>query len=191
MVGRRRRQDDGREIWRADTVRHAAVPLIFAVDRRDALVYIGLGAHPGGLLAHARRHGATVRVETRPHGRVWQQLVEYLRGQRRRFELDVRLLGSEFQRAAWEALCAIPFGETRTYAQQAEAIDRPGAARAIGHANGQNPIPIVVPCHRVLGHDGSLTGFGGGLPLKRWLLELESPQRSLALWGDASPTATA
>jgi methylated-DNA-[protein]-cysteine S-methyltransferase len=170
------------ETWRADTVRHPVLPLLFALDRDDALVYVGLGAQSSGLMRHARLHGASVHVETRRQTAAGEQLAEYLTGRRRDFDLDVRLLGTSFQQEAWAALRAIPFGETRSYAEQAEAMNRPGAARAVGHANGRNPVPIVVPCHRVIGHDGSLTGFGCGLPIKRWLLEHESPQGSLPLW---------
>jgi len=87
--------------------------------------------------------------------------------------LEVDPQGTPFQREAWAALRRIPAGETRTYAQQAAAIGRPSATRAVGTANGANPIPIVIPCHRVIGADGSLTGFGGGLERKRWLLAHE------------------
>lgn len=103
-----------------------------------------------------------------------QQLSEYFQGSRRQFELPLNPNGTEFQRAAWQALTQIPFGQTRTYAQQAAAIGRPKAVRAVGAANGKNPISIVVPCHRVIGKNGSLTGFAGGIEVKRRLLELES-----------------
>ena len=103
-----------------------------------------------------------------------EQLEAYFEGDLREIELRLDPIGTEFQRAAWTALIEIPFGETRSYAQQAEAIGRPSAVRAIGTANGANPVVIVIPCHRVIGADGSLTGFGGGLPLKRKLLEHEA-----------------
>ncbi len=102
-----------------------------------------------------------------------EQLGEYFRGERRGFDLPLDLQGTEFQVAAWRALAQIPYGETRTYAQQAEAIGRPAAVRAVGAANGRNPISIVLPCHRVVGADGSLTGFAGGVDVKRRLLDLE------------------
>jgi len=178
---RHSKDDAAGEAWRADMVRHPVLPLLFALDEDDALVYVGLGAQASGLMRHARQHGASVRVETRPRTDAGDQLAEYLAGRRRDFDLDVRLLGTSFQQEAWQALREIPFGETRSYAEQAEAMNRPGAARAVGHANGCNPVPIVVPCHRVIGHDGSLTGFGSGLPIKRWLLDHESPQASLPL----------
>ena len=100
-------------------------------------------------------------------------------GTRTAFDLPLRLHGTPFQVEVWEQLRAIPYGETISYGELAKRVDRPEAARAVGAANGQNPIAIVVPCHRVIGADGSLTGFGGGLPWKRWLLAREQPQGSL------------
>lgn len=102
------------------------------------------------------------------------QLAEYFAGTRHTFELPLRLTGTPFQQLAWRALTEIPYGATRTYGEQAARLGRPGAARAVGAANGRNPIPIIVPCHRLLGHDGGLTGFGGGLERKRYLLEHEA-----------------
>lgn len=107
------------------------------------------------------------------------QLAEYFAGTRTDFDLPLDAEGTEFQRSAWEALRAIPYGETRSYGEQATAIGRPSAVRAIGAANGRNPIPIVVPCHRVLGADGSLTGFAGGVETKAWLLHHESVHSGL------------
>jgi methylated-DNA-[protein]-cysteine S-methyltransferase len=105
--------------------------------------------------------------------RARDQLREYFAGARRVFDLPLAPRGTPFQEAVWQALRAIPFGETRSYAAIATAIGRPSAMRAVGAANGKNPIAIIVPCHRVIGADGSLTGFGGGLPRKRWLLRHE------------------
>jgi methylated-DNA-[protein]-cysteine S-methyltransferase len=102
------------------------------------------------------------------------QLAEYFAGERRRFELSLAPRGTEFQRRVWRALTEIPYGETISYGELARRIGNPNASRAVGLANGANPLPIVVPCHRVIGADGSLTGFGGGLPIKRKLLALES-----------------
>ena len=107
------------------------------------------------------------------------QLEEYFAGRRRYFELALRPEGSQFQRAVWTELRSIPYGETISYKDLARRVGKPQAFRAVGAANGANPIPIIIPCHRVIGNDGSLTGFGGGLPLKRRLLELESRQLSL------------
>jgi methylated-DNA-[protein]-cysteine S-methyltransferase len=102
------------------------------------------------------------------------QLAEYFAGERRAFDLPLAPRGTAFQEHVWRALQDIPFGETRSYGEQARAIGRPAASRAVGAANGRNPIAIIVPCHRVIGADGSLTGFGGGLPAKRWLLDHEA-----------------
>ena len=101
------------------------------------------------------------------------QLEEYFAGKRRTFNLPLAPEGTVFQRIVWRALETIPFGELRSYREVAEAIGKPTAVRAVGAANGRNPLPIVVPCHRVVGSDGSLTGFAGGVEIKRRLLELE------------------
>ena len=103
-----------------------------------------------------------------------QQLAEYFAGQRQAFDLPLEPTGTAFQKRVWTALTAIPYGETRSYANLARAIDNPAACRAVGAANGRNPISIVVPCHRVIGASGSLTGFGGGLNAKRVLLDHEA-----------------
>ena len=108
------------------------------------------------------------------------QLGEYLAGDRTSFDLPLDLQGTEFQVDAWNALAKIPFGSTVSYAQQAASIGRPKATRAIGSANGRNPVVIVLPCHRVVGADGSLTGFGGGLHVKSWLLDLEKQKSAQA-----------
>lgn len=102
-----------------------------------------------------------------------QELDEYFAGRRQRFGVPLDLVGTPFQCRAWQALLAIPFGQTRSYASQARAIGQPTATRAVAAANGSNKVSIIVPCHRVIGSDGSLTGFGGGLPRKRALLALE------------------
>jgi methylated-DNA-[protein]-cysteine S-methyltransferase len=102
-----------------------------------------------------------------------RQLDEYFAGERREFDLPLRPAGTAFQLAAWRALRAIPYGRTVSYGEQARRLGHPGRARAVGAANGRNPLPIVVPCHRVIGADGSLTGFGGGLETKAWLLDHE------------------
>ncbi len=106
--------------------------------------------------------------------RVQRQLAAYFTGRRRTFELPLAPSGTAFQRQVWRQLERIPYGATRTYAQLAKRVGKPTAFRAVGAANGRNPIPIVIPCHRVVGSDGTLTGFGGGLGLKRFLLEHES-----------------
>jgi methylated-DNA-[protein]-cysteine S-methyltransferase len=111
--------------------------------------------------------------DSRPFRELREQLAEYFAGRRRTFALKLAPEGTAFQKSTWRALAAIPYGETVSYAELARRIGRPAASRAVGAANGANPLPIVVPCHRVIGKDGSLTGFGGGLPIKRRLLELE------------------
>lgn len=145
-------------------------------DGDQAVVYVGFSLETrerfDDLMGFARRHGAVVEPREQPTAAT-EQLGEYLDGQRREFDLSLRLLGTEFQRRAWAALREIPFGEVRSYGQQAARLQQPGASRAVGRANGQNPISVVVPCHRVVGADGKLTGFGGGIEAKRWLLELE------------------
>ena len=103
-----------------------------------------------------------------------RQLDEYFRGRRKAFSLRLDFAGTEFQRQVWAALLTIPFGETRSYAQIARQIGKPSATRAVGAANGRNPIAIVAPCHRVVGATGALTGFAGGLEAKAYLLTLES-----------------
>lgn len=112
-----------------------------------------------------------------------QQLGEYFAGHRRGFDLPVVMSGTDFQRQAWAALDTIAYGETISYAEQARRMGRPGAARAVGSANGRNPIPIVVPCHRVIGADGSLTGYTGGVWIKRFLLDHE---RAMCAGGSGS-----
>ncbi len=108
-----------------------------------------------------------------------EQLRAYFARELRVFDLPLRLEGTPFQREVWEALRRIPYGTTTSYGALAASLGRPRAVRAVGAANGQNPIAIIVPCHRVIGADGGLTGFGGGLPRKRALLELEGAQLSL------------
>lgn len=104
-----------------------------------------------------------------------EQLAEYFDGRRQVFDLKLQPTGTPFQLQVLEALQAIPFGETRSYLDIARSIGRPKAVRAVGAANGRNPLPIVIPCHRVIGTNGTLTGFGGGLAAKEYLLGLESP----------------
>lgn len=145
----------------------------------------------GPLLLVAREEGL-VRVHFSPFelpediprddkrlGRVIRQLDEYFASKRKEFELDLAPRGTEFQLAVWNALRTIRYGQTRSYSQVAQQIGRPAAVRAVGAANGANPLPIVIPCHRVIGSSGSLTGFGGGIDMKRRLLDLEAGYRLL------------
>ena len=115
------------------------------------------------------------RRDDEAFGRARGQLREYFDGKRREFDLPLDLRGTDFQLAVWRELARIPFGETVSYGEIARRIGRPTASRAVGAANGANPIPIVIPCHRVVGTDGSLTGFGGGIEAKKRLLALERP----------------
>lgn len=108
-----------------------------------------------------------------------EELLAYFAGERRDFDLPLDPAGTDFQRAVWEALRAIPYGGTRTYGEIAAAVGRPKAVRAVGQANHVNPLPIFIPCHRVVGKNGALTGYAGGLDLKRALLALESGKECL------------
>lgn len=112
-----------------------------------------------------------------------EALEDYFAGTRQAFDLPLRPRGTPFQLAVWRELSRIPYGETISYGELARRVGDPAAARAVGAANGANPLPIVVPCHRVIGADGRLTGFGGGLPNKRWLLALEARVRGGDLFG--------
>jgi methylated-DNA-[protein]-cysteine S-methyltransferase len=158
--------------------------------------YETIPSHVGELLIAADDSGlTTIRFEQNRHGRddvaAWtpaakatgaaarvlsaarEQLVAYFAGEVTSFDLPLVPRGTTFQQGVWSALRGIPFGETISYAELARRVGNPHAMRAVGGANGRNPLPIVVPCHRVIGADGSLTGFGGGMERKRWLLEHE------------------
>lgn len=138
------------------------------VELNGALLEIGFTS---GKRPAQQPHGAT---ESRvPFSNVIRQLEEYFAGRRRVFDLPLAPQGTPFQQRVWTALQAIPFGASVSYSDIAMAINNPKAVRAVGLANGRNPIPIVIPCHRVIGKDRSLTGYGGGLPIKRQLLALE------------------
>ncbi|MBP2585716.1 methylated-DNA-[protein]-cysteine S-methyltransferase [Streptomyces sp. PvR006] len=119
--------------------------------------------------------------DPRPFGEAIRQLDAYFAGELTEFELPLKLIGTPFQLRVWEGLLRIPYGETRTYGELAEELGNPGASRAVGLANGKNPVSIIVPCHRVVGAGGNLTGYGGGLDRKQRLLAFES--------GTAEPAA--
>lgn len=142
---------------------------------------VGEGAALVGLWLAGQRGepvpSAAWRKNARAFVRARRQLDEYFAGRRRSFELALQPRGTDFQRAVWRELERIPFGATTSYGALARALGRPDAARAVGAANGKNPISIVVPCHRVIGKDGSLHGYAGGLPRKQWLLEHEGKGR--------------
>ncbi|MFO1466575.1 MAG: methylated-DNA--[protein]-cysteine S-methyltransferase [Steroidobacteraceae bacterium] len=150
---------------------------------------------PVGTLRLVAESGALVRLELRPGPRaralrrgwaedagaapfaaVTAQLREYFAGGRRAFDVPLDLRGTAFQRQVWQALCEIPHGETRSYGEIAARIGSEGGSRAVGLANHENPVPLIVPCHRVINADGTLGGFGGGVELKRWLLRHEGAE---------------
>jgi methylated-DNA-[protein]-cysteine S-methyltransferase len=133
----------------------------------------GLAAIAFADSSKAPRPDATWTRDDGAFARVAQQLSAYFAGELRRFELDLAPRGTPFQQRVWAALQAIPFGATTTYGRLAGVLGDPHATRAVGLANGRNPIPIVIPCHRVIGADGTLVGYGGGLQRKQWLLAHE------------------
>ena len=150
-----------------------------------ALTLTGDGEALTGLYMEDHRHRPPVDPRAvravGPLAEARKQVGEYLAGERTTFDLPLRAGGTPFQREVWQALTEIPYGETITYGELARRIGRPDACRAVGLANGRNPISIVVPCHRVIGASGTLTGYGGGLARKRFLLELEAGARQLAI----------
>lgn len=127
------------------------------------------------LLFHEKGESAVegIRQQTELLANAYRQLGEYFSGRRREFSLALAPHGTAFQRQVWNALCTIPYGETMCYSQIACIAGNPKASRAVGMANHNNPISIIIPCHRVIGKDGSLTGYGGGLHIKQFLLDLE------------------
>jgi len=149
--------------------------LAVAVDDSGALVRLEFLRDRSSeeALAALERACGELRPSEERTAEVVRQLDEYFAGDRREFGLTLRPAGTDFQLAVWSELSAIPFGGLRHYGEVAGAVGRPGSARAVGRAVGTNPIPIVIPCHRVVGKDDSLTGFGGGLPAKEALLRLE------------------
>lgn len=143
---------------------------------------MGLSFYADEAAARAALGDGEMDPDAPPFPLLRRQLTEYFAGERTAFELPLAPAGSPFQRDVWNALLAIPYGETRSYGELAAAVGKPGAARAVGRANHDNPIGVVIPCHRVIGAGGSLTGYAGGVDRKRYLLELEGAlQRSLAL----------
>ena len=151
---------------RYDEIDSPVGPLLVAADEAGLRLIHFQAAHRRKTEASWERDPAAFRPLAR-------QLGEYFRRERRTFDLPLAPRGTAFQLATWRALSTIPYGETISYAELARRVGRPAASRAVGAANGKNPLPIVVPCHRVIGKDGSLTGFGGGIDAKRALLELE------------------
>src|SRR5882724_953786 len=142
-----------------------------------SLLLLGDERRLTGLYMHEQRHRPPLpdgcRQNDQAFVRVREQLKQYFAGKLQQFELELAGGGSPFQRSVWQALCKIPFGTTESYGGLARRIGNANASRAVGLANGKNPIGIIVPCHRVVGANGSLTGYGGGLERKKWLLEHE------------------
>ncbi len=169
------------------TIESPAGPLTFATDERGALIWLQFadGEYERTVEQELEREGFSVEEDQEITTRARTELQEYYAGIRREFDVPFVLTGSEWQKAVWRALTRIPFGETRSYAEVAAMVGRGKAARAVGRANATNRLPVVVPCHRVIGADGSLTGFAGGTHLKTGLLEHEA--RVLAN-GGTSPT---
>jgi methylated-DNA-[protein]-cysteine S-methyltransferase len=147
------------------------------------LLLVGDGETLSGLYMQDGRKPKRIAADwsesTAPFANVRRQLEEYFAGERTSFDVQLAPEGAPFEREVWLALEEIPYGETVSYGEIARRVGQPGAARAVGTANGRNPIAVIVPCHRVIGADGSLTGYGGGLERKRLLLELESGQARL------------
>ncbi len=141
--------------------------------------YLQLLGFPTG--AMKRRHGSDWEKNDEPFKTVIKQLDEYFDGSRQDFDLPLRPQGTEFQRRVWQALQQIPYGGTWSYGELAKYVGNPKASRAVGAANGINPIPVIIPCHRVIGSNGKLTGFGGGLETKAFLLNLEAKRRAPGL----------
>ncbi len=173
--------NDGKQAY-FEKIETALGELAVAVDdagRLVAIAFLNEDHKPGITWAKTRdaleRAGYTLREDPAATSGVRAQLDEYFAGRRREFDVEVAPHGTEFQKEIWRLLLAIPNGETRTYSELASAAGRPRGARAVGRAVATNPIPIVIPCHRVVGADGSLTGFAGGLRFKRGLLDLEIP----------------
>ena len=148
--------------------------MIFQYSYETALGSVTFVEEDGALLAITTQHTYEgERLETPLIQEAYRQLTEYLMGKRKRFDLPLNPRGTEFQQQVWKALCDIPYGGTRSYKQIAEAIGNPKAVRAVGMANNRNPLLIVIPCHRVIGANGKLVGYGAGIAMKEYLLKLE------------------
>ena len=148
--------------------------MIYRYSYETELGSVTFAEEDGALLAISTHHVYDgICQETTLIKEAHQQLSEYLKGERKSFDLPLRMKGTDFQQRVWNALLKIPYGETRSYKQIAEAIGNPKAVRAVGMANNRNPLLIVVPCHRVIGADGKLVGYGAGIEKKEFLLRLE------------------
>ena len=161
---------------------------LLLVSDGDALTGLFMCDHNGGLVPEP-----AWRRDDSPFVTVCEQLTAYFAGELQEFDVRLAPEGTEFQKRVWQELCRIPFGASISYGELARRIGQPAASRAVGAANGQNPVSIIVPCHRVIGANGTLTGYGGGIERKKWLLEHEAPAKAcgalrarvakgLALW---------
>jgi methylated-DNA-[protein]-cysteine S-methyltransferase len=159
-----------------DEIDSPAGPLAFAVDEEGALIRLHfVESNYGPVMEEVLEdEGYAVEVDETKTAAVREELSEYANGRRKTFDVPLTLAGSEWQKTVWTELTRIPFGETRSYGEVADALGSPGAARAVGSANARNVLPLVVPCHRVVAADGTLGGFNGGLHLKERLLEHET-----------------
>lgn len=159
-----------------ETVDSPAGPLAFAVNEAGALVRTRFveGRYRTTIEQELERMGYSLAHDARRTEQARTQLLEYHHGVRRNFEMPLAFVGTDWQKRIWQELTRIPFGETRSYGALAAQLGRPRAARAVGSANGSNHLPLVVPCHRLIGADGSLTGFEGGIELKALLLAHEA-----------------
>jgi methylated-DNA-[protein]-cysteine S-methyltransferase len=159
-----------------DQVEEYPGPFTFGVDERGALLWLQFqdGDYPETAAEVLAGRGYQLDVDPARTAQARAELMEYCRGERTAFTLPCAMNGTPWQQTVWQAVREIPFGETRTYGEIAAGLGRPGAARAMGRANATNPLPIVVPCHRVVGANGSLTGYAGGLHIKQRLLEHEA-----------------
>ena len=150
--------------------------MIFQYSYETKLGSVTFVEEDGTLLVISTHRTFTATVMETPFIKeAYRQFYEYLIGERRSFDLPFKLTGTDFQNRVWKALCEIPYGETRSYKQIAEAIGNPKAVRAVGMANNRNPLLVLVPCHRVIGCNGQLVGYAAGLEKKQFLLDLENP----------------
>jgi len=160
------------------------VGILHLASTERGLTAIALGESSYAWLSRFRERvfpGSELEPAGKAHERFERELSEYFAGKRRLFDLPLDIRGTDFQKQVWAAVTQVPFGRTTTYATLALLVDRPKSSRAVGGANGANPLPIVIPCHRVVGASGHLTGYGGGLPIKRWLLTHEGVLRTGAV----------
>ncbi len=172
-------EDVSEKIAYLDTVTEAPGPIAFATDAAGALLRLQFldGNYARTLEEDLAHDGYELARDPARTALAREQIADYCAGRRRTFDVPIVFAGSPWQNQVWRALTTIPYGETRTYGQLATLLGKPGAARAVGRANATNPVPLVVPCHRVIGTNGSLTGFGGGLHIKTRLLDHETRVR--------------